>query len=136
CNNPSDGKLRSVSSGLLFISTSEKNGIFDHSSISPNDEVYTPEQTIEFTATGVDAGGGEAPLPEGTTWTIEDESMGTIDADTGVVTVKDKEGTLVVHQMYEGKVVGTASVEIRHPDQISFKTDEVSLGFEASSTLG
>lgn len=135
-NNPSDGKLRAVSSGLLFLSTSVKDGKFDHSSISPNDEVYTPNQTVKFNATGVDGGGGEAPMPAGVTWAVEDQSIGTIDANTGVVTLKDKEGTLVVNQMYQGRVVGTASIEVRHPDEISFKTEEISLGFEAESSLG
>ncbi len=38
--------------------------------------------------------------------------------------------------MYQGRVVGTASIEVRHPDEISFKTEEISLGFEAESSLG
>lgn len=136
-NNPSDGKLRSVSSGLLFISTSVKDGVFDHSSITPNEEVYTPGQTVEFKAVGVDGGGGEAPIPQEITWNVEDTELATIDAKTGIATLKDdKEGTLIVNQIYKGQIVGTASIEIRHPDSISFKTEEVSLGFEASSTLG
>ena len=40
------------------------------------------------------------------------------------------------NQNYKGKKVGSASIEIRYPDEIGFKTDEVSLGFEDSSTLG
>ena len=135
-NNPSDGKLRSVSSGLLFVSTSMKDGVFDHSSITPNEEVYTPGQTIEFKAVGVDGGGGEAPIPEDITWSVNDTGLATIDPQTGIATLKDKEGTLVVNQIYKDEVVGTASIEIRYPDSISFKTEEISLGFEASSTLG
>src|SRR5699024_3816373 len=125
-----------VASGLLFISTSVKDGVYDHSNILPNDEVYTPGQTVQFSATGVDSGGGEAVIPEGVTWSVEDESLGTVDKNTGLVTLKDKEGTLVVNQNYKGKKVGSASIEIRYPDEIGFKTDEVSLGFEDSSTLG
>lgn len=135
-NNPSDGKLRAVSSGLLFISTSVKDGVFDHSSITPNEEVYTPGQTIKFEAVGVDGGGGEALIPEGITWSVDNTELATIDAKTGVATLKDKEGTLTVNQIHNGQTVGTASIEIRHPDSISFKTEEVSLGFEATSTLG
>lgn len=135
-NSPSDGKLRSVSSGLIFVSTSVKDGVYNHSNITPNEEVYTPGQNVQFTATGVDSGGGEATIPDGVTWSVEDTSLGTIDKQSGLVTLKDKEGTLVVHQNYKNEVVGTASIEVRYPDEISFKTEEVSLGFEDSSTLG
>lgn len=134
-NNPSDGAERKISSSLLIVSTAKPTGQFDHASLAPNDLVYTPGSSVEFTATGVDSAGGEATIPSGVAWTLQDSSYGTIDSN-GKFTSNGKTGEVKVNLMSEGKVVGTTSITIAAPDEISFSSEEVSLGFDKQSDLG
>ena len=41
-NSPSDGLERTVSDALLVVSTARFDGDFDHASVSPQNELYTP----------------------------------------------------------------------------------------------
>ena len=135
---PSDGYERSVSSCLLVVSKAEQTGIFDHAALSPSDEVYTPGSTIQFTAQGVDAGGGPAALPgSGLTWSVTSGSdLGSIDAATGSFTaVAGKTGTVEVSLSYNGSVVGKTTVELQWPDQLGFTNTSVSLDFGQTSDL-
>ena len=135
-NSPSDGVERPTLTGLLVLSTAKASGEFDHASISPNEEYYTPGSEISFAATGVDSVGVSAPLPEDLTWalTADSQALGTIDASTGVFTANaDAVGVVTVNAVSGEAVVGTASVELVKPDEIYFASDEVSLGFEAST---
>lgn len=136
--SPSDGYERTVSSSILIVSTSMKDGKFDHAILSPNQEVYTPGSTIKFTAQGADSAGGPASMPEsGLSWEVtEGMEIGTIDQVSGVFTAKaDKEGTVTVKLKYNGGLVGESSVEIRWPDKLGFVNSSVSLDFGESSDL-
>ena len=134
-NSPSDGNERLVSSSLFFYSTAVDTEEFDHASLSPNNEVYTPYSTVIFSAIGVNKVGAPADLPEDGTFALADESFGAI-SEEGIFNSSGKTGTVVVNYISGGEVKGTTSIEIQTPDSISFAQDEVSLGFSASSTLG
>ena len=56
-NTPGDGAERAVSSSVMFVSTKEKTGVFDHAALTPNDELYTPNSTVKVSAQGVDNAG-------------------------------------------------------------------------------
>ncbi len=137
-NSPSDGHERETSSAVLIISTEESTGIFDHAAVSPRDELYTPKSEIQFTASGVDSAGASAEIPLDVTWALAESSknLGTIDEKTGLFTANDGVGTVTVELRQGTNVVGTASIEIVTPDEISFNTDEVSLGFDDTTDLG
>lgn len=62
-NSPSDGLERTVSDALLVVSTARFDGDFDHASVSPQNELYTPGSRVPFTALGADSAGGAADLP-------------------------------------------------------------------------
>ena len=137
-SKPSDGQERTISSGVLCISTDSQDGVFDHAAITPQDELYTLGSSVQFTAVGVDRSGGAAKLPDGLEWKLTEESsgMGTID-ETGCFTAnEDCTGTVNVELLQGENVVGTASVEIVKPDSIYFNSDEISLDFEQESDLG
>lgn len=53
-SKPSDGHERTISSGMLCISTESQDGVFDHAVISPREELYTPGSAVQFSAVGVD----------------------------------------------------------------------------------
>ncbi len=135
-NSPSDGVERPTLSGLLVISNAKPSGEFDHASVTPDGEYYTPGSEIPFQATGVDSAGAAAALPEDAVWSLAESSaaLGAIDAATGVFTANaDAVGEVTVNLSSGGNVVGSATIELVKPDEIYFATDEVSLGFEATT---
>ena len=138
-SKPSDGHERTISSGMLCISTESQDGVFDHAVISPREELYTPGSSVQFSAVGVDRSGGAAVLPDGLLWKLAETSatLGAIDPATGLFTANaDSIGTVTVALCQGDTVVGTASVELVKPNEVSFNSDEISLGFDEESDLG
>ncbi len=134
-NSPSDGQERQVSSAILVYSDAKSTGEFDHAVISPDSEVYTPGSTIEFTAKGADSSGAAVDLPSDGSFSLADESMGTIDA-AGRFVSSGKTGDVVVRYNSGGKVCGKTTVEIQEPDSIYFLNGEVALAHDKESDLG
>ncbi|MGN1344549.1 MAG: phosphodiester glycosidase family protein, partial [Traorella sp.] len=134
-NSPSDGAPREVSSSLFIVSTAKPSGEFDHAAVSPNEDLYTPYSTVTFTAKGVDSAGLPVDLPENVKWQLSDDcvEMGEIDENTGEFQANGNCGTVTVQLYYENDVVGQSNIEIVVPDEISFKSDEISLGFEETT---
>ncbi|MBR6825107.1 MAG: phosphodiester glycosidase family protein, partial [Oscillospiraceae bacterium] len=134
-NSPSDGPERTVASALLFVSTAKADGNFDHASISPNNRVYTPGSSVQFTAIGVDAAGGNAELPTGLSWNVNAEA-GTINSE-GLFTAKAGfVGDAVVELKNGAKTVGTTKIVIADIDDLYFTGESISLDFNADSDLG
>ena len=139
-SKPSDGHERTISSGMLCISTESQDGVFDHAVITPREELYTPGSAVQFSAVGVDGSGGAAVLPDGLVWQLAEDStaLGTIDPVTGLFTAANNSdiGTVTVALCQGDTVVGRASVELVKPDEVTFNSDEISLGFDEESDLG
>ena len=137
-NSPADGAERAVSSSLLVVSTAVKTGVFDHAVLSPNNEVYTPGSTVQFEAKGVDTAGMAMDLPAGVTYAISADSqdLGTVDAQTGLVTIGEKCGTLGVELRLNGETVGSTTIDVAVPDSIYFANEEISLGFTEETDFG
>lgn len=134
-NSPSDGPERTVASALLLVSTAVSDGSFDHASISPNNRVYTPGSSVQFSAIGVDAAGGTAELPIGLSWNVNSEA-GTIDSE-GLFTAKAGfVGDAVVELKNGAKTVGTTKIVIADIDDLYFTGESISLDFNADSDLG
>ena len=134
-NKPSDAVERKVSSCLFVYSDAKPSGVFDHASLLPNNEVYTPSSEVQFTATGVDSSGSSAELPGDGQFALVDESFGSITED-GLFTPSGKCGTVEVNYVSGGAVCGTTTILVENPDEMFFADEEVSLGFEAESTFG
>ena len=134
-NNPSDAVERKVSSCLFVTSSAAPSGVFDHASLSPNNDVYTPGSEVQFSAIGVDSAGEPADLPADGAFALADESFGSITAD-GLFVSNGTTGTVTVNYISGGEVKGSTSIEVRKPDEIYFSDEEVSLGFSDSSDLG
>ena len=94
-NSPSDGVERKVSSALMVYSDAKGSGEFDHATIAPDNEVYTPGSKVQFKATGADSAGGKANIPSGAKFVLKDSQMGTITED-GTFTAGEKTGTAEV----------------------------------------
>ncbi len=134
-NNPSDGQERQVSSSLFIVSDVKATGEFDHAVITPVNEVYTPGSTVQFTAVGADPSGAPAPLPENASWSV-DSTYGSIGGSTGVFTSNGSLGEVTVSLQSGGETVGTATITIANPDQITFAEKTASIGQGDTSDLG
>ena len=136
-NNPSDAVERKVSSTLFITSSATPSGEFDHASLLPNNDVYTPGSEIEFTAVGVDSSGAPAPLPADGAFALADDSadLGSV-TPAGVFTSNGATGAVTVNYVSGGAVKGSTTVEVQNPDEIYFSDEEISLGFEEENDLG
>ncbi|MCD7774214.1 MAG: phosphodiester glycosidase family protein [Clostridiales bacterium] len=136
-NSPSDGSERTVSSAILICSTAVQTGIFDHASLSPNNELYTVGATVTFEATGVDSAGYAAELPAGGYFALENSACGTIDASTGVFTAADGyEGEVAVDYIVDGVVAGSTTITIVTPDEWYADSSEVAVGPGVTTDFG
>ena len=136
-NNPSDGAERNVASSLFVISSAKPTGEFDHASLLPNNELYTPESTVQFSAKGVDSSGSSADLPKDGKFVLDAESanLGTI-TDDGLFTSNGTAGEVKVNYVSGGTVCGSTSISIVVPDELHIPSGEISLGFEETTDFG
>ena len=141
-NTPSDGSERAVSSALLFVDYGSLSSEFDHASISPRNEIYTPGSEITFHAKGVSTSGDPAELPtDNLKWSLAADSVayGSIDATTGVY--KDnglypERHTVNVVLKYGNDTIGTGKIIIAAPDELRFVNDSLNLEYGIESDLG
>lgn len=131
---PSDGYERKVSNTIMVLSKAKPTGEFDHAVLTPNNEVYTPGSTVQFTAAGVDAAGGRADIPAGAVWTVLSGS-GTINATTGLYRAGDTCGEVTVGLQVNGETVGQTAIQIQWPDKLDFTNSSVSIDFGETSDL-
>ncbi len=134
-NHPSDGAERVVASSLLVVSTAKQTGKFDHAVLEPNNALYIAGAKVQFTASGVDAGGYAAEIPSGCKWALSDKAYGTIDA-SGLFQSNGTCGTVTVNLMRGDEVVGTTAIEVQEPDELYFASRSLNLSFKQSSDLG
>ena len=130
---PSDGYERKVSNTVMVLSTAKPTGQFDHAVLTPNDAVYTPGSTVQFSASGVDAAGGSAALPTGASWAVL-SGGGSIDAN-GLYTATDTCGKVTVGLTADGEIVGQTTIQVQWPDKLGFTNTSVSIDFGQTSDL-
>ena len=130
-NRPSDGSERSISTGLIIASTAVPSNVFDHATLTAQNEYVTPGSTVNVTATGVSPAGTAAQIPEGITY---EATLGTVTAD-GVFTSNGEAGDAVVSMIYEGKVVGETTIHVVIPEKLTFDQEKMTVPFEKTVTL-
>ncbi|WP_082153182.1 phosphodiester glycosidase family protein [Levilactobacillus koreensis] len=135
-NKPSDGEERKVANSWLITTTEKSDHTFDRAQVTPKDQVYTPESTINFVAKGVDKAGYDAELPADATWSLQDKSLGEIDAKTGAFKSNGKTGDVTASLVHDGKTVGQATVTVATPDTIEFLNKKLSLKTDFVASLG
>ena len=121
-NSCCDGTVRSVSNTLMVISTAVADGVFDHANLSTEYVYHAPYSQVEVTVYGADKGGYPAEIPANATWTLSDDSFGTI--VDGVFTSNGKTGTVTASMMVDGVAVGTLDMNVVHPNEIAFQAEE------------
>ena len=143
-NTPAGGSERGISGSILVVSTVAASGEFDHAAVTPNDEYYTPGSSVTLTADAMDFSGAPAKaLPEDVSFTVSDETMGTVTAAavngssaSATFVSFGKTGDVTVSLVSGGRTVGTATLHIQNPDKLAFTSGEVNLNYSESSDLG
>ena len=130
---PSDGYERKVSNTIMVLSAAKPTGQFDHAVVTPNNEVYTPGSTVQFTATGIDAAGGKADIPAGASWAVL-SGNGHIDAN-GLYTAAGTCDEVEVGLKAGGQIIGQTKIQVQWPDKLGFTNNSVSIDFGEESDL-
>ncbi len=133
-NSPSDGAERPTTTGILFISTAPADGQFARANISTDSKYYTPYSSVTFNVIGTDLVGNIAEIPAEVTWQIKEDGMGTI--ENGVFVSNGTRGTVTAQMVYNGNVVGEASIEIVVPTEFSFSQSVMTVPFGKTVTIG
>ena len=117
-NRPSDGYARSVSTSLIMVSTAPSSTAFDHAVIESDYSYLSAGASQQMTAVGISPSGNTVEIPEGSSWAVSDETMGSITAD-GMFTAL-KNGDVDVCLMRDGNVIGSTTLHIVSPDNVYF----------------
>ena len=143
-NTPAGGSERVVSGTILVVSTVAASGEFDHAAVTPDGEYYTPNSTVELTASAMDYSGAVAnAMPSDATFTVSDDTMGTLSTTevsgktaSAVFTSSGKTGDVTINVISGDKTVGSAVIHIQNPDKLTFTSSEVNLNYKEVSDLG
>ena len=133
-NRPSDGYARSVAASLVAVSTAKASKEFDHATVTTDYEYLTIGTSINASAVGVSASGNAAPIPEGATWTVSDETIGSITPGTGVFTALEN-GDVEIRLVQDGEVLGSKTVHVVVPDAIAFEKEKINAIYGVPVTI-
>ena len=114
-DRPSDGSERAISAGLIIASTAAPSNVFDHATLTAENEYISANASTTISAKGISPAGTSADIPAEATFTT---TNGTISAD-GVLTPATV-GDAVVQLVYNNEVVGETTVHVVVPDSIEF----------------
>lgn len=145
-NIPSDGFERAISSALLITTTAQPSGTFDHVSLFPQNEYYTPGSSVELSALASDVYGFAVDtLPQGE-WkvkgtngekgTFQNDSLNGNTAKTTFTAPQDYVGDVTVEYLVNGVSKGETTLGFYHPDALSFPSDSVNLDYREQTDFG
>ena len=123
-NKPSDGSERSISNGLIIVSTATTSYEFDHIAFNASNEYMTPGTSVDVSVVGVSSTGNSSEIPENLTYEVVNGTY----AD-GVFTAGNTVGDATITAMYNGKSVGTYSLNVVQPDAINFASETMTVPF-------
>ncbi len=128
-NKPSDGSERSISNGLIVVSTAVASKTFDHVSYNVENEYVTAGTSTEVTVSGVSSMGNAAEIPADITYNVTNGTY-----ENGVLTA-DSVGDVILTAVYNGKDCGSVTVHAVIPQTISFSNKQLTVPFEKTVTL-
>ena len=128
-NKPSDGSERSISNGLIVVSTAVASKTFDHVSYNVENEYVTAGTSTEVTVSGVSSTGHAAEIPADIVYTVVNGTY-----DNGVLTATAV-GDVVLTATYNGKEVGSVTIHAVVPEKLAFNSSEMTVPFGKTVTL-
>ena len=128
-NKPSDGSERSISNGLLVVSTAAVSRTFDHVSFETETEYATVGTPVSVVASGVSVTGHAADIPADVEYRVVNGTC-----ENGVLTATAVgDVTLVATQ--NGKEVGSVTIHAVVPDRLVFNNEKMTVPFGKTVTL-
>ena len=128
-NKPSDGSERSISNGLIVVSTAVASKVFDHVSFDVETEYATPGTPVEVSVSGVSSTGHAAEIPADITYRVTNGTY-----ENGVLTATAV-GDVVLTATYNGKEVGSVTIHAVVPEKLAFNSSEMTVPFGKTVTL-
>ena len=128
-NKPSDGSERSISSGLIVVSTAVASKTFDHVSYDVETEYATPGTPVAVSVSGVSSTGHAAEIPADIAYTVVNGTY-----ENGVL-VATAVGDVVLTATYNGKEVGSVTIHAVVPEKLAFNSSEMTVPFGKTVTL-
>ena len=128
-NKPSDGSERSISNGLIVVSTAVASKVFDHVSFDVETEYATPGTPVEVSVSGVSSTGHAAEIPADITYRVTNGTYENGVLTTGAV------GDVVLTATYNGKEVGSVTIHAVVPEKLAFNSSEMTVPFGKTVTL-
>ena len=128
-NRPSDGSERSISNGIIIASTAAPSNTFDHVNMVAENEYVTPGSSTSVKVTGVSPAGTAAEIPADITYEVANGTF-----ENGVLT-SSAVGDVVLTAKYDGKAVGSLTVNSVIPEQIKFSSDRITVPYGKTTEL-
>ena len=128
-NKPSDGSERSISNGLIVVSTAVASKVFDHVSFDVETEYATPGTPVAVSVAGVSSTGNAAEIPADITYKVTNGTY-----ENGVLTA-DSVGDVVLTAVYNGKECGSVTVHSVIPEKLAFNSSEMTVPYGKTVTL-
>ena len=128
-NKPSDGSERSISNGLIVVSTAVASKVFDHVSYDVETEYATPGTPVAVSVSGVSTTGHAAEIPADIAYTVVNGTY-----ENGVLTATAV-GDVVLTATYNGKEVGSVTIHAVVPEKLAFNSSEMTVPFGKTVTL-
>ena len=128
-NKPSDGSERSISNGLIVVSTAAASKVFDHVSFDVETEYATPGTPVEVSVSGVSSTGHAAEIPADITYKVTNGTY-----ENGVL-IADSVGDVILTAVYNGKECGSVTVHAVIPDKLAFNSSEMTVPYGKTVTL-
>ena len=128
-NKPSDGSERSISNGLIVVSTAVASKVFDHVSFDVETEYATPGTPVAVSVSGVSTTGHAAEIPADITYNVVNGTY-----ENGVLTATAV-GDAVLAAVYNGNEVGSVTIHAVVPEKLAFNSSEMTVPFGKTVTL-
>ena len=122
-NKPSDGSERSISNGLLIVSTAVVSKTFSYAEFDVETEYATVGTPVAVSAVGVSTSGHSAELPEGLVYKVENGKY-----ENGCLTASAV-GDVTLTAEYNGKEVGSVTIHAVVPEKISFVSSSITVPY-------
>ena len=127
-NKPSDGSERSISNGLIVVSTAVASKTFDHVSYNVENEYVTAGTSTEVTVSGVSSTGHAAGIPADIAYNVVNGTY-----ENGVLTATSV-GDVVLTATYNGEEVGSVTIHAVVPEKLEFNSSEMTVPFGKTVT--
>ncbi len=113
-SSPCDGAQRPTAHGIFVTSNVAPTGELDVINITADYDYFAPKTTYTFGAEAIDTHGYAMDMPANVTWSLSDDSFGTI--ENGKFVSNGTKGEVDIQVESDGKVVGTKTITVTDPE--------------------